>query len=188
MSRSVVGFTEVIDGMPTTDLRRTVADVLCGSDPIAQLWCADQALARGMLRADVHACLSFGQRGVRTARRLLAVADARSESPLESAVALALDAAGLPRPARQLEIIAPGGQLMRVDFAWPDQRIVLEADGVAFHSSAPALLHDRRRQNALMVLGWRTVRCVWGDLSVDPPPFIAAVQALLLPPRTTSRP
>jgi very-short-patch-repair endonuclease len=188
VARSVAGFTTDIDGMPATDLRRTVADLLCGADPVAQLWCAAQALVRGLHRTDVHACLAFGQRGVRTARRLLAMADARSESPLESAVALALDAAGLPRPQRQLEIIATTGQVMRVDFAWPGQRVVLEADGVAFHSAAPALLRDRSRQNALMVLGWRTVRCTWADLTVNPPPFIAAVRALLRPSRTTSRP
>jgi hypothetical protein len=188
VARSVVGFTTVVEGMPTTDLRRTVADVLCGKDPIGQLWCADQALARGLDRADVQACLSWGQRGVRTARRLLAMADARSESPLESAVALALDTAGVPRPTRQLEIVSSGGQLMRVDFAWPDHRVILEADGVAFHSTVPALLRDRQRQNALTMLGWRTVRCTWADAMLDPPPFIAAVNALLQPPRTMSRP
>lgn len=188
VSRTVAGFTTVLDGMPATDLRRTVADLLCGSDPVPQLWCLEQALARGLQRADVHACLEPGQRGVRTARRLLAVADARSESPLESAVALALDATAVPRPVRQLEIVSGSGRVIRADFAWPREHVILEADGVAFHSSAPALLRDRERQNALMVLGWQTIRCTWADLAAQPPPFIAAITSLLRPSRTTSRP
>ena len=47
--------------------------------------------------------------------------------------------------------------------AWPEHRLGLEADGVAWHGDPVALHTDRVRQNALAVLGWSALRATWAD-------------------------
>ncbi|MGH3743632.1 MAG: endonuclease domain-containing protein, partial [Mycobacteriales bacterium] len=154
----------VLRGLPSTSLARAVADIACGPRPEPQQWIVDQALHRGVDPREVAAHLAYGQRGVRTARRALEVADALSESPLESAVGLVLSRYGLPRPVRQHPL--DGGRI-RLDLAWPLARLAVEADGVGFHSDPLPLYRDRERQNRLMRLDWIVLRCTWADLRRD---------------------
>jgi hypothetical protein len=44
------------------------------------------------------------------------------------------------------------------DFCWPRQRLVVEADGYAYHRSPSALADDRERDVELTLAGWRTLR------------------------------
>jgi very-short-patch-repair endonuclease len=175
-----------VRGMPATTLARAVADIACGPRPEPQQWVVDQALHRGVTVGDVEAHLAHGQRGVRTARRALVVADALSESPLESAVALTLCRYGIPRPVRQLPL--DGGRI-RLDLAWPAAHLALEADGVGFHSNPQALHRDRARQNRLQRLGWIVLRCTWADVRRDPAGLAALVHQILRDraPRSTNR-
>lgn len=124
-------------GLRFTDRARTVAELLRGSALIPQLWLLDQALRGDVPRDAITAHLPAGGYGSATrARRLLSLGDARSESPLESAVAMALAAGGVPAPERQLVVRdARGAFLARVDFAWPDHHVLLEADGLAHHTA-----------------------------------------------------
>lgn len=163
-------------GLRTTTLARAVADIACGEEPEPQQWVVDQALRRGVPAVEIERHLVPGQRGVRTARRALQAADPLSESPLESAVGLALCRYGVPRPVRQLRL--DGGRI-RVDMAWPAARVALEADGVGFHSDPAALHRDRERQNRLAELGWIVVRCTWADLRRDPAALAALVTRLV---------
>ena len=65
-----------------------------------------------------------------------------------------------------------GVLLGRVDAAYPQQRIALEADGYEFHSARAEWLHDRRRQNAFESRGRRFLRFTAEDRRV-PQPFMA---------------
>lgn len=165
-------------GLAITTAARTVADLLCARTGAEALWLTEQALARGLDRADVAAAIEPRQRGAVTARRHLAVADPRGESPLESAVALVLAGSSLPAPERQL-VVRAGELVCRLDFAWPQQRVVLEADGVGWHSAPAAVLHDRVRQNALTVRGWRFVRATWWDVRDRPSQLVGDVAGAL---------
>jgi hypothetical protein len=186
VARPVTAQTVQVAGMPVTSLPRTVADLLCGRQTIEQLWVLDQVLARGCSGSAIDACLSPGQRGVRTARWLLALGDPLSESALESAVAIALDRGAVPAPVHQFEIDdAQGSFVARVDFAWPAHKLALEADGAAFHDSPEALLRDRRRQNALTELGWQMLRCTWHDARHDPAALATLVHRCLRASTTT---
>lgn len=49
-------------------------------------------------------------------------------------------------------------QRYRVDFALLVHRIVIEIDGLAYHSSQDAIIRDHRRQRALERDGWRVIR------------------------------
>jgi very-short-patch-repair endonuclease len=66
----------------------------------------------------------------------------------------------------------------RVDMAWPDRRLALEADGVAWHGDPAALHTDRARQNALAVLGWTTLRTTWAD-TYEPQRLVEVVRRAL---------
>jgi very-short-patch-repair endonuclease len=53
----------------------------------------------------------------------------------------------------------------RRDFAWPDQRLVVETDGYRYHSSRSAKRRDNRRDRELTALGWRPVSFRWRPVS-----------------------
>lgn len=101
----------------------------------------------------------------RRAAAVLALADPRAESALESLVRLALHDDGFPPPEPQF-VIGP----YRVDFYWPEYGMVLEADGrVKYDDRTRAhddqAWRDKRREIALVRLGVRTVeRVIWSDV------------------------
>jgi very-short-patch-repair endonuclease len=150
-----------VEGLHTTTLARTAADLCRERLWPEHAWVLDQVLARGVPKAAVGRHLLPGQRGVVRARDLLCWADAASESPLESALRVVLAEARLPRPVSQFDVPdAPA----RLDLAWPARRVALEADGVGFHDVPEALFRDRVRQNALSALGWSVLRATWTDV------------------------
>lgn len=64
---------------------------------------------------------------------------------------------GIPAPVRQHEVRLEGNRVVRLDLAWPDQRVGLELQSLRHHGS-PAQFHaDRRRILDLRALGWDIV-------------------------------
>lgn len=63
----------------------------------------------------------------------------------------------------------------KVDVAFPGAKIALETDGWAFHSDADAFQVDRKRQNAIALLGWQVLRFTWLDLTVYPERVITTI-------------
>jgi hypothetical protein len=120
-----------------------------------------------------------GRRGIVAVRDLLPLADARSESPMESEARLAMLDGGLPVPELQYEILDGNGELRRLDFAWPDQRVAAEYDGMAWHSGPEAMLHDRRRQTALMDVGWTVIPIVYEDVRYRARELVARIEGQL---------
>ena len=112
-------------------------------------------------------------------RDLIALADGLAESPMESEARLAMIDGGLPIPELQYEIIDGNGDLRRVDFAWPDQRVAVEYDGVDWHSGADAMLRDRKRTAALLDVGWVAIAIVFEDVRYRAWEFVARIDAQL---------
>lgn len=97
-------------------------------------------------------------------RDVVSACDARSGSMPETVARLAFAQAGLPTPATQLQIRDESGTLIAVaDFGWEDQRVVVEIDGVAYHSDPTAFRRDRARQNDLVTADWRVLRFTASD-------------------------
>ena len=71
--------------------------------------------------------------------------------------------AGLPKPLPNHEIAGRSR-----DFAWPDQRLVVETDGYRYHSSREAKRRDNRRDRQLTALGWRPVRFTYEEIAFEP--------------------
>jgi hypothetical protein len=79
------------------------------------------ACTRAELESAVRA--QKGRRGIVQVRELVQYADGRAESGMESEARLVMIDFGLPRPELQYEIHGRHGEVWRVDFAWPDQRV-----------------------------------------------------------------
>jgi very-short-patch-repair endonuclease len=66
-----------------------------------------------------------------------------------------------------------------VDFLWPDQRLIVEVDGFAFHSTRAAFERDRIRDADLVQAGYRVIRITWRRLVTEPEAVIATLAAAL---------
>lgn len=166
-----------VEGIRVTTALQTVRD-LCRVLPFAPaLVAADSAVRLGLvalpsLLADL--CAARG-RGCARLRRVGAAVTDRSESVLETLLrAVLLDA--VAPPLLQHEVRDRHGDLVaRVDLCWPQARLVVEADGFAFHSDRAAYRRDRERLNDLERLHWRTLRFTWEDVMRRPEHVVAIV-------------
>ncbi len=142
---------------PTTTVARTAID-LARSRPRTSALAALDALARvrpldlADLTSRAHALK--GRRGIRQARELLPLVDARAESPRESMLRLAVHDHGLAAPEPQLEVYDAWGRFVaRLDLGWRRQRVGLEYDG-AVHRDRAVHGRDLARHNDLRDEGW----------------------------------
>lgn len=164
-------------GAPVMTVARTVLDV-CRHDRRGGIIAADAALRENLVtprEIAVEFAGAAGWPGVRQAREVVSLADARAESPLESVVRLALHDDGFPAPELQMWV---GG--FRVDFCWPDRRVILEADGRVKYVGN-ALWDEKRREAALRALDYRVERVLWADVMHGWPAFSRRLRRLLLP-------
>lgn len=127
--------------------------------------------------ADLEAALNeqHGRRGIVKVRELLPLADARSESPMESEMRLVFLDWGLPAPELQYEIRDLHGKLWRVDFAWPEHVVAAEYDSVDWHANPDAFKHDRMKSARLHEAGWTSVPAVVDDVRRYPAELCARI-------------
>jgi very-short-patch-repair endonuclease len=71
-----------------------------------------------------------------------------------------------------------GGRFVaRVDFAWPDRKVIVEYDGL-WHAEDGQFVKDRRRLNQLRAAGWTVVFVTATDLH-RPVELMASIAAAL---------
>ena len=109
-----------------------------------------------------------GRRGIVRARELVAIADGRAESPMESEARLVFIDGGLPLPELQYNIRDRHGDLWRVDFAWPDSKVVAEYDSVEWHANPEGWKHDRLKAARLQECRWTSVPMTVDDVRRQP--------------------
>ena len=107
--------------------------------------------------------------------RILGLVDGKAESVGETRTRLMCRAHRLPPPIAQLEIHDHNGRLAgRVDFAWPQHRVMLEFDGmVKYHrhrrpgeTIEDMVMREKQREDRLRELtGWTMIRITWADLA-----------------------
>lgn len=169
-----------VDGIRVTSLPRTLLDLAGVVDR--------QALQRALNQAEIRrlgSTLSLAElldryprkAGSATLRRLLADFEpAVTRSELEDAFLAFLAETTLPAP--NVNTIVEGEE---VDFAWPEQRLVVELDGFDTHSTRQAFEDDRARDRKLQAAGWRVMRVTWRQLHGDPRTLERQLHALLNP-------
>jgi very-short-patch-repair endonuclease len=62
--------------------------------------------------------------------------------------------------------VRPAG--FEVDAYWPQERLVVEADGYEFHRDRVAFENDRARDATLVAAGFRVIRVTWRQLDDEP--------------------
>lgn len=153
------------DDVPVTTLARAAADLAREESFRSALVVVDAALAQGLtldqLVAVLDRCRSWP--GVAQARKVLAWADGRAESPLESISRAGFVRCGLPMPEPQVEIWHEGALVARVDFLWRAQHVIGEADGRVKYASVADLYAEKRREERLRDLGFEVVRWDWSS-------------------------
>ncbi len=97
-----------------------------------------------------------GSWGGRHINRVLRLADAKAESPMETRIRMALHGHGLPPPCVQFEVEA-GGRTRRLDLAYPSVKLAIEYDGDDHRKQARAH-KDLLREAILVRLGWTILR------------------------------
>jgi very-short-patch-repair endonuclease len=156
------------DGIPVTTPARTVLDI-AGLVSVREL---EQAMAvalqdRGMARAELDALLERypRHRGSGTLRALLRARRdfRRTRSQAEEALLALLRRADIEEPA--MNVVVAG---FEVDGLWQRQRLIVEVDGYAHHSSQAAFQRDRSRTLALTAAGYRVIRVTWEDIMRRP--------------------
>lgn len=95
-----------------------------------------------------------GFRGVVQLRALAPLVVTSSGSPGESTLRLRFEDAGLPRPACQVEVPAPGGGSYYIDLGLPEHRFGAEYFGAAYHGPEEAAHDEARLAWIRHELGW----------------------------------
>ncbi len=177
---AVLGPAEVTrcDGIPVTAPARTLVD-LGGSlgaraleRAVAEAFALRLTGERGLRR---QLARHPGARGVRAIRALLgADLPLRTRSEAEERFLALVTEAGLPRPRGNVRVLG-----MEVDFCWPDESLIVEIDGLAFHHSPPSFERDRRRHDTLAAAGFTILRFTWTRLVEEPKPVIGQVALAL---------
>jgi hypothetical protein len=151
------------DGIPVTTPGQTLADLALALPRRALEKAIEMAEVRKLhiVVPDDHP----GGRRLRDARPLPTTTD----SPLEDAFLALCDAYDIPRPLVQTLV-----EGYRVDFCWPEERLIVETDGYEHHGTRAAFERDRAKDAQLTVRGWRVLR--FTDPQVhDEPAFVAGV-------------
>jgi Protein of unknown function (DUF559) len=169
----------VRDCVPVTSALRTAWDV-ASLEPLATAVAALDAMvrSRAVRTTDLTTMADggTGRWGVAKVRRAVSLVDPRAESAPESRVRVALVLAGL-EPVPQYEVRAGEALLGRVDFAWPEARLVVEYEG-AHHFEGAQIARDDARFERLIAAGWRVIRLSSADLR-DLDAVVARVRAAL---------
>jgi very-short-patch-repair endonuclease len=159
----------VVDGLRVTSLERTIVDCARLLPFEQAVVIADSGLSLGPDEAMLQRLVSEGRatRGIRRVREALLAADGRSESPAESRFRLLLAEWNLPEPELQLWIQTSRGQ-ERVDFGWPNRRIVIEVHGYGkYFDYLPIdekVAQQQAREARLVAAGWRVLNVYWPEL------------------------
>jgi Protein of unknown function (DUF559) len=108
------------------------------------------------------------RRGTKMLRRVIATGPAPTRSVLENVVLDLLLGAGFEHPDVNKPIVVDGRRVIP-DFRWPAQRLIVEADGAAWHDRAL----DAERQALLEAHGERVLRVSWKQATLHPAATVA---------------
>ena len=125
---------------------------------------------------------SRGRRGTKLLRELLIERDDGCAVPLnvlERKFLKVLRSAGLDEPEKQMSIASDTSSQWRLDFAYPQHKVVIEVDGGRWHSGRQQASRDRRRDNVMNIRGWTVLRFTWDDVVHRPRYVVEQVKRAL---------
>lgn len=173
----------LVDGIRSTNPSRTIIDLAgkFGRKSLREV--VEKAAIMGALNVpEIEALASAGRRGSTTLQETLnAWRDHQSpllRSVLEASLLTLIRSHGLQEPLCN-RWVAVGGTRYEVDLLWPQQRLVVEADGRKYHTNPLAFERDRKRDRELASAGYRVVRLTWEQLETEADSIVATIRSLL---------
>jgi very-short-patch-repair endonuclease len=163
--------------IPSTTPSRTILDLAAElSTPDLERLVAEAYATKLTTR---HELTALGARyprrpGVRALLALLDSTPALTRSEAERMLLRLLRRANLPPPRTNQPLHG-----YEVDFLWPEQKVVLEFDGHAFHAARPKRERDSRRDQELILRGYVVLRVTWHQLTREPEALIARIATVL---------
>jgi very-short-patch-repair endonuclease len=164
------------EGIPVTGPSRTLIDLATLLSPGQLEECVNRAdklrlIDPESLRRQIDE--NRGMDGVASLRRIL---DRRTfaltDSELERRFLRLVGRARLPVPKTQQRVAG-----FRVDFFWPDLRLVVETDGLRYHRTASQQARDRVRDQALVAAGFTVLRFTHAQVTYEPDHVVAILKA-----------
>jgi len=154
-----------VDGLRVTSVERTLCDLATAGWALVDLLVLADAILRTERwttpdRLAARVADWSGRRGVRLLREVVALAETRVDSPMETRLRLLLLRAGLPRPMVYEPLWTPEGAYLHTpDLCWPQWQVAVDYDG-AHHFERGGERGDWRRrqdvarQELLQEHGW----------------------------------
>jgi very-short-patch-repair endonuclease len=163
------------DGLRVTSPAQTLLDlatVLPGRE-LARL--VNEAQVQRLVTHDELAVIcATGAAGAVALREAVGEEPALTRSEAERRLRALIARAGLPMPHMNVPLAGH-----EVDCYWPEQRLVVEVDGFAFHSTRAAFERDRARDATLQAAGNRVIRVTWRQITGRPEAVAAQLGAAL---------
>lgn len=165
-------------GAPLTTKARTAIDLARNGPALSGIVVLDSALRHEVPREDLEEVLRVakGWPGSRRAAELVAFADGRAESPLESVGRWRFHELGFPKPELQIPLYDEAGLMGYPDFLWEEERVIGEADGLLKYRvdgeperrDRDALAREKQREDRFRDSGYEVFRFTW-DIAVHRP-------------------
>jgi very-short-patch-repair endonuclease len=170
------------DGVRTSSATRAIIDMARTQSPRTLEAAIDSAVRLRLtsvptLTKRMRQLGGRGRNGIRTLRTLLL--DSGGESFLERKFLRLLRDEELPRPATQVRHRRRDQKVMRVDFEYAEERVVIEVSGRRGHTSDADRRRDARRRNDLQAQGWMVLEFTTADVLEDPPYVVKSVTEAL---------
>jgi very-short-patch-repair endonuclease len=167
------------DGLRVTTIARTLLDCAEVLDAGELERAVESAFAQGRVSERQLRAILARSPGRHGRAQLAALLDYRGDDGYTLSLAEDLmrrlqRAARLPRFKANAKV-GP----YRVDFLFPNERVIVEVDSWAHHSSRKSFESDRRRWDDLQAMGYRVVAITWTMLRHEPQATVARIAAAL---------
>jgi very-short-patch-repair endonuclease len=177
----------VVRRIPVTSVARTLMDLasVVSLDIVEEA--LDDALRRGLvsvgrLQWRLKELGGNGNVGAGSLRSLVASRDLSSAIPdsvFETRLLRVLRSSHLPEVVRQHRVPDGRGGVAVIDFAYPTERVAIEADSYRWHGGRAKWERDLARRNVLTSLGWRVIHVTWAELTRNPDEMIRRIEMAL---------
>ncbi len=154
------------DGVPVTSPARTLLDLASVlPEPDVARAVEEAQVLRLVTPRELAHIAGRGRPGSAALRAVLNLQHEPSLTRSEAEIAFLelVRNAGLPDPETNVNVLGH-----EVDFLWREQKLIVEVDGFAYHSSRQAFERDRRRDARLQAAGFRVIRFTYLQIVKEP--------------------
>lgn len=169
-----------LGGARVTSRRETIADCIATLPDTEAHGLLAWVFTRDLITTDEfteQAEMRWGRRGAARVRTYAAMAARGALSKAEDAFHDLLQAAGITEWIGNPKIRDSHGTIVAVpDVLFPEQRLIVEIDGEAFHTDDDK---DRRRDALLIALGYRIIHLTPTEFALDPDGVVERIRMAL---------